>query len=51
MNIDEIIARIFNHPWVVMILALTFFGCNFLAWMRIRREGSKDYRRPRLPLT
>ncbi len=49
MDIADIIARIVGHPWVVAILALTFFGCNFLAWRRICREVSKDYRRPPLP--
>ena len=50
MNIEEIIVKIITHPWIVVILALTFFGCNTLAWLRIRREGDKDYHRPRLPI-
>jgi len=50
MVIEDIIYRIITHPWVVAILASTFFGCNYLAWLRIRREGNKDYRRPHLPI-
>lgn len=46
---EEIVVKIINHPWVVAVLALTFFGCNFLAWLRVRREADKNYRRPRLP--
>lgn len=50
MDIDDIIIKIITHPWVVVILVVTFLGCNFLAWWRMRREAGKDYRRPRLPI-
>lgn len=50
MEIHDIVVRLISHPWVIAVLALTFFGCNFLAWVRVRREANKDYRRPRLPL-
>jgi len=50
MDINDVIAKIIAHPWIVVILAATFFGCNSLAWWRMRREGDKDYRRPRLPI-
>ena len=49
MNIDSIIAKVISHPWIVALLALTFVACNFVAWLRIRRENRKDYRRPHSP--
>lgn len=50
MDVEAIIVSVYYHPWVVVMLAAAFFGCNALAWMRVRREAAKDYRRPRLPL-
>ena len=49
MNFDNIIAKLITHPWIIAVLVLSFLGCNFIAWVRIRRESSKDYRRPSLP--
>ena len=41
MNIEHIVAKIINHPWIVAILILTFIGFNFIAWCRARRETVK----------